>query len=69
MQKNNLNVLPKRLVIFVFSDILTAILFVYTVIDNITISDNVIIGAGAVACCNITTTGVYVGVPAKKSKK
>lgn len=37
-----------------------------TIIDKVAICDNVIIGAGAVVIDDITKTGVYVGVPAKK---
>lgn len=39
-----------------------------TVIDKINIASNTIIGAGAVVVSNITTPGVYCGVPAKKVK-
>ncbi len=37
-----------------------------TVINNVTICDECTIGAGAVVIDNITTSGIYVGVPAKK---
>ncbi|WP_378183124.1 acetyltransferase [Aquimarina sp. SS2-1] len=40
-----------------------------TVIDNITIGQNVKIGAGAVVVRDITEKGTYVGVPAKLNKK
>ena len=38
------------------------------VIDKISICDNVIIGAGAVVSKDITSSGTYVGVPARKIK-
>ena len=38
------------------------------VIDHISICDDVVIGAGAVVCRDITAAGVYVGVPAVKIK-
>lgn len=37
-----------------------------TILPNITICDNVTIGAGAVVTKNISNSGVYAGVPAKK---
>ena len=40
-----------------------------TVIDNICICDNVIIGAGAAVVSDIAETGTYVGVPARKVRK
>ena len=39
-----------------------------TVIDHISICDNVTIGAGAVVCHDITAAGIYAGVPAVKIK-
>ena len=39
-----------------------------TVINNISICDDVIIGAGSVVAKDITTSGTYVGVPARKIK-
>ncbi|WP_367156858.1 acyltransferase [Acinetobacter sp. FL] len=37
-----------------------------TVLDNVNILDDTVIGAGAVVSKSITEKGVYVGVPAKK---
>lgn len=37
-----------------------------TIIDNIKIVDEVLIGAGAVVVKNINTCGTYIGIPAKK---
>ncbi|MDA9280015.1 acetyltransferase [bacterium] len=39
-----------------------------TVIEKITITNNVTIGAGGVVVKNITNSGVYVGVPTKQIK-
>ena len=39
-----------------------------TIINNINICENCIIGAGAVVIRDITESGTYVGVPAKKIK-
>lgn len=38
------------------------------IIDKISICDNVIIGAGAVVSKDITSSGTYVGVPARRIK-
>jgi len=38
------------------------------VINNITIGDGVTVGAGAAVVKNLTETGTYVGVPARKIK-
>jgi sugar O-acyltransferase (sialic acid O-acetyltransferase NeuD family) len=38
-------------------------------IENITISNQVIIGAGATVVTDIKSTGIYIGVPAKKIEK
>lgn len=40
-----------------------------TVRNNIRICNNVIVGAGAVVISDITSPGVYVGIPAKLNKK
>ena len=37
-----------------------------TVIDHISICDNVMIGAGAVVVKDIMESGTYVGIPARK---
>lgn len=39
-----------------------------TIINNVSVSSNVIIGAGAVVVKDITESGTYVGVPARKIK-
>lgn len=39
-----------------------------TVRQNINICDNVVIGMGAVVAKDITESGIYVGIPAKKMK-
>lgn len=39
-----------------------------SVINNINICENVMLGAGAVAVKDITESGTYIGVPAKKIK-
>ena len=39
-----------------------------TIINNVNVTSNVIIGAGAVVTKDITESGTYVGVPAKKIK-
>ncbi|WP_419771209.1 MAG: NeuD/PglB/VioB family sugar acetyltransferase [Candidatus Marinarcus sp.] len=39
-----------------------------TIIDKVSVCDDVIIGAGAVVTNNITQSGTYVGVPARKIK-
>lgn len=39
-----------------------------TVIDNITICDNTRLGAGCVVTDNITSSGLYLGIPARKYK-
>lgn len=40
-----------------------------TIIDNIEICDNVVIGAGAVVNRDIVEPGIYVGVPARRVKQ
>ena len=39
-----------------------------TIINNVNVTSNVIVGAGAVVVKDITESGTYVGVPAKKIK-
>ena len=39
-----------------------------TVINNVSIKEDCIIGAGAVVIRDVTETGTYIGVPARKSK-
>lgn len=36
------------------------------ILPNVSICDNVVIGAGTIVCNDIKTDGIYVGVPAKK---
>ena len=38
------------------------------ILPGVTITNNVIIGAGCVVSKNITQSGIYVGIPAKKIK-
>lgn len=40
-----------------------------TIIDNITIADDIRIGGGAVVINSLSESGLYVGVPAKYNKK
>ena len=40
-----------------------------TTVENITITNDVLIGAGATVVSDISTEGVYIGIPAKKIDK
>lgn len=37
-----------------------------TVIDNIVLCDNIVLGASAVVTSSVDATGLYVGIPARK---
>ena len=40
-----------------------------SVVNNVTIEDDVVIGAGAIVLKRIDDPGVYIGIPAKKLER